>query len=69
MTHKEIVCAIEPDACLQRDADGVFTVCRYPKGPLIGISKHEVQAWQSARMKLLHENVAALLSEIPVTQK
>jgi hypothetical protein len=68
MTHKEIVLALEPHACIEKTGD-IWEVCRQPGGSVIGSSRYSVQAWQSARMKLFAENVGKILSEIPVKQQ
>jgi hypothetical protein len=65
MTHKEVVLAIEPRACIEKTGD-IWEVRKHPGGSVIGSSRYSVQAWQSARMKLFGENVKTILSEIPV---
>lgn len=68
MTHKQTVLALEPRACIEK-TDGVWTVRKYADGPVIGTNRYEVQAWQSARMRLFSESIGNILSEIPVAQK
>lgn len=68
MTHKEVVCAIKPRACIEKIENG-WLVREHPEGRILGSAKFAVQAWQSARMKLFNENINIILSTIPVTTK
>jgi hypothetical protein len=43
MTHKEIVLAIEPRACIKKTGD-IWEVRKHPGGPVIGSSRYSVQA-------------------------
>ena len=67
MTDKEIVCAIESDACIEKSVIG-YAVRKRPEGRILGIGKDGAQAWRSARLNLFRESVDAILSEIPVVE-
>lgn len=66
MTDKEVVRTIEAHACIAKGEDGVWLVRKQPEGRILGSGKDGAKAWSNARLNLFGENVAAILSEIPI---
>jgi hypothetical protein len=46
-----------------------WLVRKSPFGKVIGTSISQVQAWQSARMRLFSETIKGIISEIPAVDK
>jgi hypothetical protein len=68
VTDKEVVREIELSACIERVEDG-WLVRKHPEGLILGGGKSGAAAWHAARMTLFGENIRAILSEIPVSEK